>query len=432
MKTAVSALLALLLLVSPLAAFAAAQEPTEIERDLQVDVSVGSTDRLGGGNWVKIEVGKTIFAVVYGTENNPNNVKMFVEYDRYLGAAEIYSNETGELLVTRPIPVRTIMVQSFDLLVEFRDGDNDGLLHFPRDWRDLLMDTYDYPRKVLSLKQAWTLEGLVIDDSEENVTKVDFNLTATNLGYTDLRPEDDPGDGLDRITLAFHVKVERVLKTGEVNVYKVVVDEDRGIVSTELNRTETLTGLTVNGSFKYDHYIEGWDWGGNDSRLAMATHVLVGNHVPPEVLQWARLQFDPHARAGDDEYHEDAMTERPRLITVDKMEFEDEWTRVGRLRWVSDVEVDGETMEMSFQLHGIERILSFEHNFAGLRFRGAFIYPKGERIFHDPSLDASVFVPVSIESPLGLGPYFIQLGLAGLAVVGLVLYRTLRKKPNPP
>ncbi len=430
MKATVSALLALLLLASPLAAIAAAQEePIEIERDLQVEVSQGSTDRFGGGDWVKIEVGKTLFAVVYGNESNPNNVKMIVEYDRYLGAAEIY-NETGELLVTRPIPVRTLVVQSFELMVEFRDGDNDGLLHFPSDWRQLLMDEYDYPRKVLSLRQSWSLEDFSQVD-EDDVTKVDFNITATGLPYDLIRPGDDPGDGLDRITLAFHITVERVQKTGEVKVYKIVVDDDRHIVSSELNRTETVTGMTVNGSFKYDHYIQGWDWGGNDSRLAMATHVLVGNHVPPEVIRWAQVQFDPHAETTDAEYREGNVGERPRLITADKMEFADEWTRVGRMRWVSDVEVDGELQRMNFQLYRVMPILSFEHLFKGVLFGGAFIYPKGAVLFHDPALDASVFIPLA-EGPVpGLGPYILQLGLAGLAVVGLVVWRVFRKKSSP-
>jgi hypothetical protein len=430
MKATVSALLVLLLLASPLAAMAAAQEATEFERDLQVDVSVGSTDRLGGGNWLKIEVGKTVFAVVYGTESNPNNVKVMVEYDRYIGAAEIY-NETGELLTTRPIPVRTIMAQSFDLMVEFRDGDNDGLLHFPKSWQDLLMDTYDYPRKVLSLRQAWDLEDLVIEE-DGNVTTVDFNLTATGINYTMIRPGDDPGDGLDRITLAFHIKVDRVEKTVDIPVYKVVVDENRHILSSELNRTETLTGLTVNGSFKYDHYIEGWDFAGDDSRLAMATHVIIGNHLPLDVARWARIQFDPHAETGDREIDENTTLEKPRLVTVDKMEFADEWTRVGRLRWTSDVEVDGVVSTMSFQVHRAEIITSFERLFRGVLIAGAFIYPKGEVIFHDPALEASVFIPLATDGPGGLlGPYFIQLGVAALAIVGLVLYRRYRRKSGP-
>ncbi len=443
MKATVSVLLALLLLALPLAAIAAAQEePIEIERDLRVEVIRGSTDEFGGGDWVRIEVGSTLLAVLYGNETNPNSVKIVVMYDRYLGVGEIY-NESGDLLTTRPIKVRTVMIQSFEVLVEFRDGDNDGLLHFPRDWRDLLMDTYDYPRKILPLRQAWSLEGFERAD-EENVTTVDFNVTATNLPYPPLmtRPGEDLGNGvLDRITFSFHISVDRVDTTLDVPVYQIVVGEDRHIISSELNRTETVTGLTVNGSFKYDHYIEGWDWGGNDSRLAMLTHVVVGNAIPAEVLQWARIQFDLHAKTNDTEYHEDPTRDRPSLITADKMVFEDEWARIGRVRWVSDVEVtddQGEmrTMRMSFQLHRVERILDFRHFgflFVGVRFGGAFIYPPGTVIYHDPSLDASVFIPVTAEdmTPLGLGPYFVQLGVAGLAIVGLVLFRTARRKSSP-
>ncbi|MEE9237715.1 MAG: hypothetical protein V3U52_08010 [Thermoplasmata archaeon] len=431
MKATVSVLLALLLLASPLAAIAAAQEDeVEIQRDLQVEVKTGSTERFGGGDWIRIDVGSTTFAVLYGNETNPNFPKIVAEYDRYLGAAEIY-NESEELLKTMPIPVRTIMIQSFEMMVEFKDGNDDGLMHFPRSLSpiDLLSDSIDLPRKLLVLRQSWSLEDLVITE-DENVTAVDFNITATNLDYTLVGPFDDPGDGLDRITFSFHIRVELVETTLDVPVYKIVVAEDRGIISSDVNRTETLTGMTVNGTFKYDHYIEGWDWGGDDSRLALSTHLIVGTHVPPPVWKWLHLQFDPHARdEGGVDYHNESLGESPTLITADKMVFEDDWERIGRIRWVSGVEVDGVMQEMYFQLHRVERLLGFERLFAGVLFGGAFIYPQGNVIFHDPTLDASVFVPggqIISEVLPGLAPYFIQAVVAGLVVVGLVLFRTFR------
>ncbi len=433
MKATVSVLLALLLMASPLVALSAAQEDEiVIERDLQVEVTTGSTERFGGGDWIRIDVGSTTFAVLYGNETNPNFPKIVAEYDRYLGAAEVYNESGGLVHKTTPLPVRTIMAQSFELMVEFKD-DGDGVLRFPTDWHDFLFETYDVPRKVVLLKESWELWGLTIDEGED-ATTVDFSITATDLPYHMVGPFGDEGDGLDNITFSFTMRVELVETTLDVPVYRIVINEDMHVVGFT-KRTETVTGMTVNGTFKYDHYIEGWDWGDVDSRLAMSTHVFVGNFVPEPVKKFLRLEFALRALEDGGEHREDSIGDTPLLITADKLEFEDEWERIGRIRWVSDVEVDGEMQEMYFQLHGAMPLSErgLRGIFGGALFRGAFVYPQGAVIYHDPALDASLFVPggqlVSQVIP-GLGPYFVQAAVAGLVIVGLVLFRTLRRKPR--
>ncbi len=438
MKATVSVLLALLMLASPLAVLSTAQEDEiVIDRDLQVDVTTGSTERFGGGDWIRVDVGSTTFAVLYGNETNPNFPKIIAEYDRYLGAAEVYNESGGIVHETTPLPVRTIMAQSFELMVEFKD-DGDGVLRFPTNWEDFLFETYDVPRKVVVLKESWELWGLEIDESDE-LTTVDFSISATGLPYHMVGPFGDEGDGLDNITFSFHIRIELVETTLDVPVYRIIVNEDRQIVGFT-KRIVNVTGMTVNGTFKYDHYIEGWDWGDADSLLAMSTHVFVGNFVPEPVLRFLHLEFALRALEDGGEHREDSIGDRPLLITADKLEFEDEWERIGRIRWVSDVEVTDdqgvtETMEMYFQLHGALRVSErgLRGLFGGVLFRGAFIYPQGTVIFHDPALDASVFVPggqLVSGVVAGLGPYFIQAAVAGLVIVGLVLFRTLRRKPE--
>ncbi len=442
MKATASVLLALLLLASPLAALAVAQDDEiEIERDLQVEVTTGSTERFGGGDWIRIDVGSTTFAVLYGNETNPNNPKMVAEYDRYLGAAEVYNESGGLVHSLTPLPVRTIMVQSFDFMLEFKDTDDDGLVHIPHEMgpMDILMGSYDIPRKFLSLRQTWELEGLVVDDDDPTLMTVDFNVTARNLDYTLVGPFDDAGDGLDRITLSFHISVELVETTLDVPVYNITVSEDRHIVGL-MKRTDTVTGLTVNGTFKYDHYVEGWDWGDDDSRLALVTHVFAGSYVPELTKRFLRLEFALRGLEDSREHNEDSIGDRPLLITADSMKFEDEWERIGRIFWVSDVTVDGEEMQMAFQLFRAEKIPDFRGIkpgfFRGIAFWGAFVYPQGNVIFHDPGMDASLFVPqgriiATGEVIPGLGPYFIQAAVVGLAVLGLVLFQTYRRRVKP-
>lgn len=439
MKATVSALLALLMLAAPVAGLALAEDrdlaDRELprERDLQVEILTGSTDRFGGGEWVAVNVGRTYFAVLYGNETSPHVPVAFVEYDRYLGRVEVY-NESGALLANRPLPVYTVMAQSFEAMVEFRDGDNDGLLRFPDDWHDLINDTFDYPRKFLSLRTAWSLEDLVDETSEDgSVTTVDFNITARDVPYVWNRSGENAGDGfLNRITLAFHVEVNRVIKTVDFDVYEIVVDQEQHtIVSADKTGTETITGMAVNGTFKYDHYIEGWDFADGQSKLALGTHVFAGNAVPAGVLRVVKLTFRSEAETGDQKYHEDTTVADPiNVTTVDQMVFSDEWTRVGRLVWSSDVQVDGETARMNFQVH---RVWKIDHAFPrglirGFAVGGAFVYPAGEVIYHDPGLGANLVIPLATGDAFGLGPYVVQLGLVSLAVVGLVLYRVVRRK----
>ncbi len=436
MKTTLSVLLALLLLATPLAVLGAAQEDeVEIERDLQVEITQGSTERFGGGDWVRVDVGSTTFAVLYGNETTPNFPTVYAEYDRYLGAAEVY-NETGELVHDRtPLPVRTILAQRFYFALEFKDVDGDSLAHIPRHLTpaDILLGSTDLPRKLLMLDQTWELEELRNETSEDGlVTTVDFNITARDLDYTVVGPFDEPGDGLDRITLAFHLTVSLEETQVDVTVYRFTVSDDREIIAFEKD-TETMTGMTVNGSWKYDHYIEGWDFADEDSRLALATQVFAGVFVPPKVQAILHLEFALQALEDGDAHDEREGWERPVLLTGDELSFEDEWERVGHVRWASDVVVDDVLMEMYFQLHRAERISW--HGFSGVLFNGAFIYPQGNVIFHDPALDAAVFVPGGQlvgggETPLNLGPYFVQAAVAGIVIVGLVVFRTLRRKPQ--
>lgn len=427
---ALGALLALLLVASPVAMLAVAQEdPIEIDRDLQVEVSTGSTERFGGGDWVRVDVGSTTFAVLYGNETSPNFPTIIAEYDRYLGAAEVY-NETGAVVHERtPLPVRTILAQRFYFAMEFRDADDDNLIDIPHSISpaDLLSDSVDLPRKVLLLNQTWELEDLVVDEGDR-VTTVDFNVTARNLPYTWVGPFDEDGV-LERITLAFHLVLSIEESTLDVTIYRFTVSEERDIVAFEKG-TETVTGMTVNGSFKYDHYIEGWDFADENSSLALGTQVFVGNFVPEAVKRILRLEFALQA-IEDGALHDERKTwDRPHLVTADKLEFADEWERVGHLAWVSDVLVDGEAARMLFQLYRAERIDRW--GFRGVLFSGAFVYPQGNVIFHDPSLGAAVFVPgpetASGGILAGLGNYFVQALVVGLVVAVLAVYGIARRK----
>src|SRR5437867_13270922 len=95
------------------------------DRDLAPVVEQGSTDRLGGGDWISVRAGDARVGVVYGTVGHPNKLYVFAEYKRFLGGADIYDSR-GNYLQTRGIPVYVVFGQSFDHLIEFQDTDNDS------------------------------------------------------------------------------------------------------------------------------------------------------------------------------------------------------------------------------------------------------------------------------------------------------------------
>ncbi|MEK6911338.1 MAG: hypothetical protein AABX36_00850, partial [Candidatus Thermoplasmatota archaeon] len=105
----------------------------------------------------------------------------------------------------------------------------------------------------------------------------------------------------------------------------------------------------------------------------------------------------------------------------------DNWDRVGRLLWESNVTVDGVDKTMLFQVQGGEPF-GERHGgavFAGFAIIGAFIYPAGASIFHDPALEATSFL-WNFPGALNLTPLTvlaIQVAIAGIAMGAATLVR---------
>ena len=134
----------------------------------------------------------------------------------------------------------------------------------------------------------------------------------------------------------------------------------------------------------------------------------------------------------------DTVASTPTRLTRDYVYFNDEWSRetdlVGRLVWQSDVLVDGANRTMQFQVQGAERFAMFHERvaFAGFSILGAFIYPAGAVIFHDPSLEA-ISDLWNLPTALNLTPFTvlaIQLVIAGFAVGAAVVLRTRGRRAS--
>jgi hypothetical protein len=186
---------------------------------------------------------------------------------------------------------------------------------------------------------------------------------------------------------------------------------------------------------KYDHSIQGWDFANATDKLALETNFLYGNYFPDRTVDFVhRAFYRDHAGDGNTTVasNETGPT-HPTFYTKDRIYFDDNWTRVGRFEWVSSVTVDGVQTTMSFEVQDAGRFLyaSPEHGaFTGFGIRGAFVYPAGQSIVHDPAMNAEMFVPNLATgfnlTPLGI--LLIQVAVVGVAIIPALYLRSKARR----
>ena len=387
-----------------------------------------STDRFGGGDFVGVKAGDALFGVRYGTTAHPNDVVIFAEYKRFLGGTDIV-DARGDHLATRGIPVYTVLAQSLSRSVEFRQVNaTDGFDLTSFDHIFPVPLTRNVPMKGLSFNTSWTLTGPT-NETVEGVTYVNFTVSATNLTYARVANNTSVGDGkLNRVAFTFHLTVDTKDKTLQVPWYRVTVDDaDRSAIRhVEFLGYRNVTGPAVSMGAKYDHDIEGWDFAYPQDKLALETHLIVGNYIPERTAIFIHDAYD-REHATDDHNAtvptttalNDTAPPRPQLYTRDRVYFDDDFTRIGRFEWETGVTVDGQAAMMTFNIQGGGRE-TLIHNgayFLGFWLRAAFVYPAGQVIVHDPVLSTESLV----DLPSGVNLTPVTILAAQLAVVAVAM-----------
>ena len=434
------------LMVSAFAAGSARADNSSDSAAITPVVLQGETDRFGGGDWVLVKAGNTNFGVVYGTQAHENKIYIVADYKRYIAGVDFYDAQ-GNFLRTKGIPVWTTFAQTLERMVEFKDVDGNYRFDLRR-WDQGEEVTSDVPIKELNLVQAWALSDLT-NETVDDVLFVNFTLSISNVHYTWVwspvlkRPIlATPAEGtVSLVEFTFHIRVAVEQGTANIPWFDVVITggDERRVANRTFAGWREFTGPKVNMTVKYDHEIQGWDFVNNESRLLLETRLLLGQVVPREMLERYRLHRGIEAREGEggNLVADDRSTLSPEPRSLPPVgrqgaiTFGDDWYRIGRLTWASDVMVDGEQEEMYFQIHGGGPV-TFEYNraaFVGAGVVGAFVYPAGDSIFHDPGLEAVSYefgiTTVTNISPVGI--LALQLVVVSAAIVGAVLIRMRRK-----
>jgi len=444
-KTGIVMALAIALLAAPLLAGVARAENSTITPT----VEQGTTDRLGGGDWIVVHAGSTNFGVVYGTAQDPNRLYIFADYKRYVAGVDFYDAQ-GNYIKTQGVPVWTVFAQSLDRLIEFNDSDDDH--RFDMGIWDRMEDDHDLPVKSLDMVQAWTL-GDLTEETVDGVLFVNFTVSISDTHYTHAwsevlrRPVPAPESlgQVERLAFTFHIRVAIEDATARIPWFNVTIGDgdERRFIEREFAGWREFTGQRVNMSVKYDHDIQGWDFVGDESKLLLETHLMYGHVLPREVLERYRVREDDRICDGDceDDGREignetEDMPSEPREIEPrddqGTITFDDDWERIGRFTWSSDVDIDGLEESMYFQVHG-GGPWSFSYNrvtFVGMHLLGAFIYPAAQdTIFHDPGFEAASY-EMSVPSITNLAPQsvlLLQLAVVTIAIVAAMVLRATRK-----
>ena len=441
MRTLFAALAVAAVLLVPLGLMGTASA-AHTSRDLTtVVIGPVSTDRFGGGDVVAVKAGDALFGVRYGTTNHLNDVVIFAEYKRFLGGAEIVDAQ-GNLLATRGIPVYTVLGQSLSHFIEFRPVNvSDGYDLTSLD-RHLPPLTVNLPVKAISLVTAWQLRDLT-NETVDGITYVNFTVFATDLRYAHIMDNTSLGDRmLNLVAFTFHLTVDVRERSARIPWYRVIVDDGNryGIERVEFLGYRNVTGPTIAMGAKYDHRIEGWDFAYPEDRLALVTQLIVGNYIPERTAEFLHSTL-LRERADNGTGHElgDARTlnetdrVHPELYTRDRVYFDDDYTRIGRFEWATNVTVDGNPATMTFDLQGGGR-LQLRHGdayFVGFWLRGAFVYPAGQVIVHDPVMSTESLL--DLPSAVNLTPLTIlaaQLAVVAIAVGPALYLRAKARRKN--
>ncbi len=491
------------MLASTVGVVGVSAEDDDLDIDDYLFLETGTREKPDDDNWdqgdyVAINMTKngalSWFGVIYGTEEDPNGILIFCVYVRFLGAAEVYE-ANGNFIGRFPIPIVTVFGQKLFVLFEYMDdgkfttaipgfyddhpeyADN-GVFDFvarddnPGIWA--ISDQHETVTKAVNLQRAWQRSDVIETSNPEDTTTKswDFSLTAEDVDYGIENEKgelilSDPENQLEKLEFTFHVTahVDEVNITG-VPWYEVKVDSGNheNVIDSKYKSSKDYTGVAVSADFKFDHLIEGWDYSGGDGTV-LINHGFFANLIPDKVEEWLDEQFIKNIKGhGNAEFEALDPTQQDvtdavingtqdldedgdgivdaKVVGKDVIRFRDNWQNIGELTWVSNAEVDGETKDVKYQVHGGQPFEDEDkegNQLRGFIIQGAYIYPAGSTIYHDPTLNAVALIFQVVDYAINLlpgyivgGQFLIALFAVCLVVASVKLRQRKGKARSPP
>ncbi|OGS41501.1 MAG: hypothetical protein A3K67_01465 [Euryarchaeota archaeon RBG_16_62_10] len=418
----------------------------------------GPTTALGGGDHFFVVFGSdAAFGIVWGTEETPNNVYFVTIKARYIGMAQVYDTEGKLVDDNRTMKVYTLYAVKLDDMLEFDDENGNGTLQYYRQYAAGNFTGYVSQEpifKKVDLKTAWDASP-VVEEDDGDVRSWSFDLTATDLPYQPLEDYTGPSgdDKLNNLTLTFHLETKMVqVDNASLPQWRITVNKGplgmTWIVDADKLEDIQVTGDVITYHVKWDQSIEGWDYDAadEDPALLMEFEALVGNYIPPGMAAWMQMRMFQYMNEfgyanGVTDHGEVNLDNRtgtystPKPLASPRLTFGGDYTRIGKLEWVTDVTVDGEELQLHAQIMAGIPVWGINARggvFAGFAVLGGIAFPGGDLIVHDPTFSSEALVNVDGLDPsrlLGLA-VLVAAVLAVVVVVAAVALVLMGKKPG--
>ncbi len=468
--------LSLLLCFGALAPGMARAETLELED--MIEIETGTTTEWDGGDYVAINMTKgnafAWFGVVYGNETHNNSITIVSAHLRFLGGAEVRSESGGMMMPETGIPVLTVYVQKLAALIEFTDdgyldpwnnemiGADNGLFDFDNagcGLSNFSIGSVEPVHKILDLNRSWDVSEITevstVGTTEKEWT---FTLSNKNLLYSKIwdnepgvnddgsRPGEERDGKAHDVAFTFHMGTRVDDFNASIPWYRVTHDGSK-VINSEETGTKEFAGKSLTTEFKFDHWIKDWDYQSKDNYLMLETATAFGTFIPTFVQDWLDVAFlnattknasgiaeiETFTGGHADIMSTDGIPDGAQQLTKDEVIFKDNWQKVGVMSWVSNVTVDKEEKNMTFQIHAGENIEWPSDNddgyVNGIIFLGGYIYPMGHDIFHDPSYVANALfldIGIGFVNPVYAIAELALIATAGVAV-GAIAYRGIKR-----
>jgi len=428
------------------------------------------------------------FYILYGTEENPHHITMASVQLRYLGGATIQDKNGNDIIDEVGIPVVTVYAQAMVGLFEFQDegytpknmfgesnetvGAHNSLWDFKRrgegvsDWNDSFIYTEPVVKAAM-LNTSWNRSEIATSVNDNGSHHYDFALTTEHLEYgddngkvwdPDFKNDDTNDTEVAKVEFTFHIDISvEDVEIDDIPWFNVRIegrDEDLKILSSTSAGSRDFSGKAVGAQYKFDHYIEGWDYKDpeKDTKLMLESFSMFGTFVPDIVNEWFDKQFvqniDDALGFAEYEYENagnvvDAVIgenstapDRAHLVQKESISFKDNWRRIGEQTWVGEVDVDNKTNKTYYQIHAGQdksgRGEDDNDHFKALVVLGGYIYPAGNVIYHDPGFNVVAILldinPQILLIPEGIVALQFLIGLVAVVAAGVIGFN--RRKKN--